>query len=584
MLFSLRLLRLALAVFLTGTLGIAAAGIAGSGASAQTPRPSLPAPAEPGMPLDRLPPPVEPQLPPPEEAPAIEPAQPPAGAEQVRFVLQGVVVDGATAYPEGVFGEYYQPSLGREITLADFYDIAAAIEAHYRDDGYVLTRVVVPAQTVTDGVFRLRVIEGFISEIVVEGDIGPVRALIESTLARIAEPRPVNISDIERYLLLVNDLPGIAAYGVLRPAGGEVGSARLTVAVERDAWAGFALADNYGSRFTGPWAAAIGIEANAFTAFGERTELVALTTPEWPEQIVGQLSHEMRIGSDGLTFRTRVSYGYSEPGFELAPLDVINDSLLVSAALEYPLVRSRAFSAYLGGGFEYIDTESDVLGELFTRDRLRVLFADVSALFGDDLGGSNFMRFGVRRGLDIMNASQEGDPLTSRVEGSAEFTSLIAEYVRSQPLVYGLELYTNIAGQYGFEPLLSIEEFDVGSFAFGRGYDPAELTGDHGLGGTAELRFNGELSDLGSVGQWLGRTLPGSYQLYGFYDFGVVWNEDSGAERSESLASAGGGLRLDLADWLRADLGGALPLTRSPITADNNEKPLRFLARITAQF
>ena len=39
-----------------------------------------------------------------------------------------------------------------------------------------------------------------------------------------------------------------------------------------------------------------------------------------------------------------------------------------------------------------------------------------------------------------------------------------------------------------FDPLLAFEEFTAGNYTVGRGYDPATLSGDSGVGVTAELR------------------------------------------------------------------------------------------------
>jgi hemolysin activation/secretion protein len=108
---------------------------AGGPALAQGLPPQLPGPAEPDIPDRRLPPAVEPQRPVPGVAPEIEPARPPAGAEAVSFVLRDIEIDGATAYPVEAFRPYFEAAVGEEITLADFYEIAAAIEARYRSDG-----------------------------------------------------------------------------------------------------------------------------------------------------------------------------------------------------------------------------------------------------------------------------------------------------------------------------------------------------------------------------------------------------------------------------------------------------------------
>lgn len=225
------------------------------------------------------------------------PGQAPPGAEQVRFTLSDIEVVGATIYPPDTIRSFYADRVGQEMSLKEIFDVAAAIETRYRGDGYFLTRVVVPAQQIEGGHVRLQVIEGYISEVKVSGDVGPVRELIEGYVQKITESRPARLEDVERYLLLANDLPGITAQGVLQPATGADGASQLVVNVERDWFSGYARVDNRESHFTGPWRAIVTPGINSFTRFGDRVQATGvLAIDEFELGFVG-LSAEGRIGS-----------------------------------------------------------------------------------------------------------------------------------------------------------------------------------------------------------------------------------------------------------------------------------------------
>ena len=84
---------------------------------------------------------------------------PPSKAERIKFVLVGVVVEGATVYRDIDFLPLYEPYLKREVSLADVYQIADAITAKYQNDGYILSRVIVPPQRIRGGIVRLRLVE-----------------------------------------------------------------------------------------------------------------------------------------------------------------------------------------------------------------------------------------------------------------------------------------------------------------------------------------------------------------------------------------------------------------------------------------
>ena len=314
----------------------------------------VPPPAElqPGISPDRVPTLDAPAPEPDVSAPTqVDPDIPP-GADATRFFLADIIVEGSTIYDVGDLRPIYADLLQSQISLADLYGIASAIETRYRDDGFVISRAIVPAQSVADGVYRIQVIEGFITNVVLEGDVGASRGLIESYLANITAERPVNIADIERYLLLMNDLPGISGTGVLRPSNADVGAAELIVTAQRKSYDAFALWDNRGSEFTGEQGLALGAAANSFSPFGEQTELVLFSALDDKEQRVAQISYEQQIGSDGLKLRGVASYGDSEPGGSLESLDVDQETLFFSVAAEYPYVRTRRLNFSVQAGLD----------------------------------------------------------------------------------------------------------------------------------------------------------------------------------------------------------------------------------------
>ena len=120
----------------------------------------------------------------------------------VQFVLVGLVIQGATVYDQAELHKLYKVYIGKEVSLAELEKIAALITAHYRNDGFILTRVVVPSQTIKNGIAHLRVIEGFIDKIIIEGEILGSKELLRSYANEIAKSRPLKSGDLERYLLL----------------------------------------------------------------------------------------------------------------------------------------------------------------------------------------------------------------------------------------------------------------------------------------------------------------------------------------------------------------------------------------------
>ena len=155
----------------------------------------------------------------------------PRSVDEIRFRLNGIEVKGAVTLPASQFRGFYQPLIGRDVSLSDILDVAAAIENEYRRAGYILVRAFVPPQRVADGIFTINVVEGFIANVSVEGGRAGTRERIRTYLEPARASRPLQLSTIERALLLSNDLPGVSGRGVLRPSPETPGASELVVTV-----------------------------------------------------------------------------------------------------------------------------------------------------------------------------------------------------------------------------------------------------------------------------------------------------------------------------------------------------------------
>jgi len=533
--------------------------------------------------LPRLPPQVEPRpgvpltLPTvPEKAPPRVRVAPlaggaPAGADQIKVDFKGLLIEGATVYSTDELEAFYRELIGTQITLARIFQIAEQIQAKYHADGYLITRVVVPAQSAAGGIFRVQVIEGFVSSISVEGDIGGVRERIEAQLQPIIGERPVNTRTLERYLLLANDVPGITLRGVLRPGVGEVGASELVVQVDRKPFDGFVVVNNRGSKFTGAWRTSVSFRKNASTWLGESIGVI-LGKSEANEQNFLQLTYSQNVGNDGVTFNAIASYGRQTPGFTLKSLDIETESLFGRGSFTYPWIRSRRKNVFLNAGFDAIRSDVETLGVQTSQDQLRVLHGTATTDLVDRFGVRSTFSLGIRQGLPILGASENGTLGRSRVEGVNDFTLFNAGAARRQPLFGDVALWLTAKGQYSFDTLLSDEECRLGGERFGRGYDPSEIAGEDCLAFTAELQYSGRNPFPPPT-----TLLPG-FQAYAFYDVGAVWNSDTLAEPKSSLASAGIGIRLQVVKDLFLDFEIAKPLTREVATEGNKDARAFFQA------
>lgn len=538
-------------------------------ALAQRAAPDIPPAALPDVRLQRLPIEEAPSPAPELSVPPPTPLQPSPAAAAVRFRLQGVELLGVSAYPQAELQAVFAPAIGTEVTLADIYRLAKEVERRYRDDGFFLSRAIVPVQTVEDGRVRIQVLEGFVAAVRIEGEVGAVRSLIQAYMEPVTGERPLRFATLERALLLANDLPGMGVSGLLQPAPRQPGAADLVVTASRTPFEASMLVDNLGDDFTGRYEYAASLSSNAWTPLGERLSAVGFVTNPFDNhnQKVGQLSTSWHLGGDGLALETVYSYGVSHPGSSVEPLDIESNTWLAGIAAVYPIVRSRNFSLSSRLGFEALNDDVDFFGNTtLSRDRLRVLVMTANVDVRDAWRGANSVAATLRQGLPVLGATRRSDDDKSRPDGTGQATILQASVSRLQPVYGNLAAYVASSGQYAFTSVLSDQEFLLGGAQFGRGYDYATLAGDSGIGGTGELRYTQPLP-------WPNFD---RVQLFGFVDGGRVWDRQTLGENQ--LTSTGGGLRLFPFDALFFELVGAKPLTLDSGRANGDRDP-QFLFR-----
>src|SRR6185437_6794997 len=87
-------------------------------------------------------------------------------------------------------------------------------------------------------VFVVHATEGYIGDVKLDGDIGPAGALVYEILSHLTETRPVNNSELERYLLLANDIPGVSVQAVMRRGSEQDGAVELIARQSRREFSG----------------------------------------------------------------------------------------------------------------------------------------------------------------------------------------------------------------------------------------------------------------------------------------------------------------------------------------------------------
>ena len=498
-------------------------------------------------------------LPPPAVPPEAIPPGPALRIDDVR-------IEGVTVYDPATLRPYYADLIGQTVPRERLLAVVEALQTRYRAEGYILTTVHGAAeQRGGRQIFVIRAIEGYVSNVTLAGDIGEAGELARRILQHLVDIRPVNNANLERYLLLVNDIPGLAASGVLRRAGPDPGAVELVVEVQRTPFYTQFQYDNRGSQEVGPHEALLVGQANAFTSYGAQLQAMLFNTFN-REELFGQVDATAFLDSEGLKLRGYFGRGNTQPGGALTGAGFNADLQIGGLNLSYPIIRSRRLNLSVDGSIDTYDSAVDTFaaGGKASETHLRMLrFGGVFSAQDDafaDLPAANTAVLKASQGMSGFGASSNTSVLPARVGNVIDFWKVTGEFTRVQNLIpigdVQPALKLSFGGQFTNNILPPSEEYLLGGTRFGRGFFAGQVAGDRALAASVELQLNTGWAGASPLGP--GRRLD--VQFYGFFDYGRAYNLIP-ASVDRTIDSVGIGARSDLAPWLFVELEGVHRLT-----------------------
>lgn len=455
-----------------------------------------------------------------------EVARPALKAEQGQKVLiKRIRFTGATQLAsEAELQAVVADAIGKELDFSGIQQLAAKVTGFLKGKGHFLARAYLPHQDLTDGVLEMVLLEGRLDGrngktkpfVLVPDTKAPLRINPERIEAIAANSMVAGATareeDIERPMLLINDLPGIAARASLEP-GEEADSTRVIVtAQEGPLFGGSVWVDNYGNRDTGDLQTNFSLELSDPLRIGDR---LGVTGTHTEGLNLARLAYGLPIGSQGLKLNasiTGMEYEIIRGTGKTAGLE--GTSITTNLGLSYPFIRSRNANLYGSFGYTGKALKDESLAGTLRDKRLDSWSIGLS---GDRLDG--FAGGGVNSGnitlstgeLDLSRNAADAASDRSTYGSQGSFNKLGYGLSRLQRLPGAFTLFANFAGQYTGDNLDSSEKFILGGPYGVRAYPGSEAMGDSGWLANLELRY-----DLPSGTPW------GNLQFATFVDTGYI--------------------------------------------------------------
>lgn len=495
----------------------------------------------PGSVLDTVP--DRPKLLPPTPAEVIFPASRPNAVHDPsapRFTVNAFDFVGNTIYTQRQLKQLTERFIDLELNLYDLNRAADTVTRFYQENGYPIARAIIPAQKVADGIVRIEVIEGRISQVSIVGNDRYPAELIASRLSKLPRNEIITLPALERSLLLMNDLPGLSARATLAP-GAEFGTTDMVIRTEEKAVNGSIAYDNQGRKETGESRIDAGIDINNPLGIGDQINARAIRTQNNLLSF-GRLGYSLPVSDSGARLGATWSKVNYDIGGQFAALGIEGDVTNSELVYSYPWVRSRARNIVFRLGLRNTRSTQRTLGVQNADNQINLLSAS--------LLGSWVHADSATTGTTLVFSSNGKHNPGNRQDAQTAKLDIDINHLRAASKNWDLFLRSNFVFSSG--SLADTEKFSIGGPGSVRGYRASELRGDSGWVATTELRRQFVLGNMAGV-------------LNVFADWGSV--KAKGFTRNDSLRSAGFGVHIFPHKNLRAKIEYAHPLS-SRISGD----------------
>lgn len=455
-------------------------------------------------------------------------------ANEVVATLTGVQFTGVTVFDESDLQKVAAPYLNRPVTRGEIAQLKFDITKLYFDKGYILVRVVTPPQDLSDGILDIQVFEARIGKVTVNNESGLRSFIVRAMTTRIKSGEVFREGPVESTVNDLNDLGNVGANLNLQP-GEEVGTTDLTLNLKKapDDTQQISFDSNYGSDLTGDKVGAISLEKSNLLGFGESVNADFNRTEEGTWTAQGLV--KVPIGFRNIKLDLRYVHSDIDVGDRLSSLGATGKTDIGEVGFSSVLLNMHRQRIEVRTGLQGRQHRSFLLGVPETDDDIRQVFLEGSytARFPRAIV-YGFLR-GVK-GVDILGASDEGEPMNTRVSGDP--TAWMIQpllFVNVRPSQRGT-LKAQVTGQWASDTVLSSDLFVLGGYHSIRGFEPAESTGDAGMQFSVE--YDHQIFDGNSGGiDW---NVKGA----AFVDGGIAFNRQNGQVTDDHLYSAGVGLEL----------------------------------------
>jgi hemolysin activation/secretion protein len=461
----------------------------------------------------------------------------------LKVYVRHIRLTGNTVFPEQELQYLTAPYENREVTSEELQTLRHALTRYYVDRGYINSGAIIPDQEVKDGIIELRIIEGRLSHIELEGNKGLRTGYLNDRIALGAGP-PLNINTLQERIQILLENPLIERINAEIQPGGQPGEAVLKASVEEKSPYQLGLSfDNHIAPSIGGLQGRLYGGHQNLTGWGDRLGFEFGYAEGLTDYSVDYSLPLTRRDTTAQLWYNRSDSNVVEDPFNI--IDVESEYRAYGLTLSHPVYRTPQQSFSLSASIERRHSLTLLDGNPFCF--FCQGFPNPFAFSEDSRNGESDItvlrlsqewidrtpdqviaaRSTFSIGIDAFGAMDNPGDLPD-----GEFFTWLGQFQWVRRLGPG-EIVFRTDLQLAKDPLLPLEKLSVGGANSVRGYRENELVRDWGFVSSIEYRYTVYQSESGEH----------RLQIAPFVDVGGAWDIDKDTPNPEIIPSAGVGLR-----------------------------------------
>jgi hemolysin activation/secretion protein len=493
-------------------------------------------------------------------------AQAPQAAE-ARFDIWEYRVEGNTLLTASRIEAVVYPMLGPQRLVSDVNGAAANLERAYRDSGYPTIYVDVPEQDVKGGVVTLRVVEGRVGRVRVEGARYFTPNGIRAKLAAAAPGEVLHIPSLQAELNEINaQSPDLKVVPVLKP-GKTPGMVDVDFKVkDKNPLHASLDINNYNSANTTESRVAASIGYDNLWQRQHSLSLQWQTAPQEPSEVQVLAATYIAPWFDT---GNRVAVYAIDSDSDVAALGdtaVIGKGRIYGARFVMPLPSDRQYVHSLSMGADYKDYSEIIRVDPTSSAKTPISYGIWSLTYNaSQFTESSQTQWSVGANFGIRGVGNSDDEfIDKRNKSRANFAYVRGSVDRTDTFAGDWQFVSALGFQFADSPLVNNEQISAGGAHTVRGYYESQALADNGGTLGFELRTPKLVDGVASLDE---------LRLLTFIEGAYLRVRDPLPDQIDEIGLTGAGLGLELKAWdalaLSLDWAAALKSNGTVDRGDN---------------